>query len=726
LITDILGHAIATGNWGRRLVGVSQLLERTNYLSTISHLRRIQSTLSRSQANFEARDLHPTQWGRIDPSESPEGSNCGLVKNMTLLTQVSVTADVEEIRKTLESLGVLPADQADENVKISWAEVYVSGIFLGYHNEGRSLAKELIRLRRRGRLSSQVNIGVYTHDYGGVQNTEVVLNADPGRSRRPLIVVEEGVPRLRMEHVHKLKAGELTVDDLVDIGVVEYLDAEEEEMSLIAPDLKSISAETTHLEVSPLAIFGAVTSVIPFAEHNQSPRNTYEGAMAKQALGYPTAALPFNFSTTSHYLIYPQTPLVTTDTSEVVGLEKNPIGQNFIVAILSDPYDMEDALVLNKASVQRGLGRSASYFVYEGEARLYAMGERDRIQRPEEGVRGYRGIESYSLLDDDGVVGVETKVSGSDVIIGRTSPPRFLEERVEIWGQSSYRRDTSVVVKPSHSGYVDTIIMTEDTEQNRLIKVRLRDTRTPETGDKFASRAGQKGVVGAIIPQEDMPFTESGMVPDALINPHAIPSRMTIGHFLEAIFGKAAAISGRQRKGDAFVHEDQENIFEILRSYGLHPYGEEMMVNGMTGMPMKAKVFIGPSYYQRLHHMVKDKMHARARGQITLLTHQPTEGRARGGGLRFGEMERDCLVGHGASRLLQDRLLEESDKTTIYVCENCGTVGYYDSKQRKYVCKMCGKDVNISAVSISYAFKLLLQEIMSLGIYPRINLTRRV
>lgn len=726
LITDILGHAIATGNWGRRLVGVSQLLERTNYLSTISHLRRIQSTLSRSQANFEARDLHPTQWGRIDPSESPEGSNCGLVKNMTLLTQVSVTADVEEIRKTLESLGVLPADQADENVKISWAEVYVSGILLGYHNEGRSLAKELIRLRRRGRLSSQVNIGVYTHDYGGVQNTEVVLNADPGRSRRPLIVVEEGVPRLRMEHVHKLKAGELTVDDLVDIGVVEYLDAEEEEMSLIAPDLKSISAETTHLEVSPLAIFGAVTSVIPFAEHNQSPRNTYEGAMAKQALGYPTAALPFNFSTTSHYLIYPQTPLVTTDTSEVVGLEKNPIGQNFIVAILSDPYDMEDALVLNKASVQRGLGRSVSYFVYEGEARLYAMGERDRIQRPEEGVRGYRGIESYSLLDDDGAVGVETKVSGSDVIVGRTSPPRFLEERVEIWGQSSYRRDTSVVVKPSHSGYVDTIIMTEDTEQNRLIKVRLRDMRTPETGDKFASRAGQKGVVGAIIPQEDMPFTESGMVPDALINPHAIPSRMTIGHFLEAIFGKAAAISGRQRKGDAFVHEDQENIFEILRSYGLHPYGEEMMVNGMTGMPMKAKVFIGPSYYQRLHHMVKDKMHARARGQITLLTHQPTEGRARGGGLRFGEMERDCLVGHGASRLLQDRLLEESDKTTIYVCENCGTVGYYDSKQRKYVCKMCGKDVNISAVSISYAFKLLLQEIMSLGIYPRINLTRRV
>jgi len=724
LITDMLSHAIATGNWGRRLVGVSQLLERTNYLSTISHLRRIQSTLSRSQANFEARDLHPTQWGRIDPAESPEGSNCGLVKNVCLLAQISVTADVQEIQKTLESLGVLPADQADENMRTSWAEVYVSGVLVGYHNEGKSLVKELTRLRRRGRLSSQVNMGVYTHDYGGVQKIEVIVNADPGRPRRPLVVVEDGTPRLRPEHIRKLKAGELTFDDLVDIGVIEYLDAEEEEMSLIAPDLNSVTVDTTHLEMSPLVIFGAVTSIIPFAEHNQSPRNTYEGAMAKQALGYPTASLPYNFSTTSHYLIYPQVPLVTTDTSAVVGLERNPIGQNFVVAILSDPYDMEDALVLNKASVERGLARSASYFVYEAEARLYAMGERDRIQKPEEGVRGFRGIESYSLLDEDGTVGVETKVAGGDVIVGRTSPPRFLEERVEIWGQASYRRDTSLVVKPSHSGHIDSIILTEDTEQNRIIKVRIRDTRIPEVGDKFASRAGQKGVVGAIVPQEDMPFTASGLVPDALINPHAIPSRMTIGHFLEAIFGKAAAISGRQRKGDAFVHEDQNKIFDILKSYGLQPYGEERMINGTTGLPMKAKVFIGPTYYQRLHHMVKDKIHARARGQITLLTHQPTEGRARGGGLRFGEMERDCLVGHGASRLLQDRLLEESDKTTVYVCENCGTVGYYDSKQRKYVCRMCGKDVNISAVSTSYAFKLLLQEITSLGIYPRINLSR--
>lgn len=726
LITELLNHAIATGNWGRRLSGVSQLLERTNYLSTISHLRRIQSTLSRSQANFEARDLHPTQWGRIDPCESPEGSNCGLVKNLSLLVQISVTTDVEDIIKTLRSLGVVPVESADDKLRRDGAEVYLNGTLMGYHPEGKPLMKELIRLRRRGAISNQVNIGYYIHNYGETTRTEIVINADPGRPRRPLIVIEENIPKLKAEHIQKLRSSELTIDDLVNLGVIEYLDAEEEESTLIATGLEELTSETTHLEISPMSIFGAISSSIPFAEHNQSPRNTYEAAMAKQALGYPTSILPFNFSTTSHYLLYPQVPLVRTITSDIIGLENNPIGQNFVVAVISTPYNMEDALVINKASIERGLGRAISYFVYEAEAQLYAMGERDRIQKPESNVRGYRGEDAYAKLDEDGIVSLETHVTGGEVIIGRTSPPRFLEERVDIWGQPSYRRDTSILLKASHSGYVDTILLTEDKEQNRLVKVRIRDTRIPEIGDKFATRAGQKGVIGLIVPQEDMPFSSTGIVPDALINPHAIPSRMTIGHFLESIYGKAATLIGKQVNGDPFIHDPEEAMFEILRSYGFEPYGEEIMINGRTGEPLKAKVFIGLVYYQRLHHMVKDKVHSRARGQVTLLTHQPTEGRARGGGLRFGEMERDCLVGHGASRLLQDRLLEESDKTTVYVCENCGSVGYYDSKQRRYICRICGKNTNLSPVSISYAFKLLLQEIMSLGVLPRIALRERV
>jgi DNA-directed RNA polymerase subunit B len=269
-------------------------------------------------------------------------------------------------------------------------------------------------------------------------------------------------------------------------------------------------------------------------------------------------------------------------------------------------------------------------------------------------------------------------------------------------------------------------MITEDLENNRLIKVRIRDHRIPEIGDKFASRSGQKGVIGMLFPQTDMPFTEDGLVPDLLINPHAIPSRMTISHFLESLFGIAAALEGRRMDGTTFIHTPEHEVQKILEAHGFSPYGEFDFIDGITGKRFRAKVFMGIIYYQRLHHMVKDKMHARARGQVQMLTHQPTEGRSRGGGLRFGEMERDCLVGHGAARLLQDRLLEESDRTIVYVCEKCGTFAYYDAKQKKHVCPLCEKGRDVSGVEMSYAFKLLLQELMSLGIFPRLRVRERV
>ncbi len=726
LITDSINQAMATGNWGKRLVGVTQLLDRTNYLSVLSHLRRVQSPLSRSQSNFDARDLHPTQWGKLDPNETPEGVNCGLVKNMSIGAQISVSADKSTVEKILLKFGLVTIDKAGPDERSSAAKIFLDGILVGYSYSGEALVREIRNLRRRGLLPPEINVAHYEFNYGGRVVKEIYINADAGRVRRPLIVVEDGLVKLTRDHVSKLALGKITFDDLVGNGIIDFLDADEEENAVIATSIRDIREGTTHLEISPLLIFGVVSASVPFAEHNHSPRNTYEAAMAKQALGLPFTNISNSFYTTFHVTTYPQLPLVASKVDRIIGLDKRPIGQNFLVAVMSHPFNMEDAIVLNAASVQRGLARSTTYRSYEVEARRYPMGEVDRIEKPDSQVRGYRGDEAYAKIEEDGIVSVEAEVKGGDVIVGRSSPPRFFEEYKELVFQAPARRDSSVALKPSESGFVDSVLITADLENNKLIKVRVRDHRIPEIGDKFASRSGQKGVVGMLVPQCDMPFTEDGLVPDALINPHAIPSRMTISHFLESLFGTAAALEGRQMDGTTFIHAPEQEVQSILEAHGFSPYGEFNFIDGVTGKRFKAKVFMGIVYYQRLHHMVKDKMHARARGQVQMLTHQPTEGRSRGGGLRFGEMERDCLVGHGAARLLQDRLLEESDRTIVHVCEKCGTFAYYDARQKKYVCPLCEKGKDVSRIEISYAFKLLLQELMSLGIFPRLKVKERV
>jgi DNA-directed RNA polymerase subunit B len=728
IITDKLNNATATGNWGRGKVGVTQLLDRTNFLSTTSHLRRIQSPLSRTQPNFEARDLHATHFGRICPTETPEGSNCGLVKNLALSALISVSVPREDIISQLSELGVLSTKDIREDRVADECNVFVDGWFMGYHKDGSLLASEFRDLRRNARIHPHVGISYLAPDASGASG-RIYVSTSSGRVLRPLVIVKDGQPLLHQEMIQKVASGEKRWHELLLEGSIELIDANEEENAYVAIDTKMLSPEHTHLELFTPAILGVAGSVIPYPEHNQSPRNTYESAMAKQSLGFSSPTFPIDTFVREHLLMYPQSPLVTTRTTNLLRLDERPTGQNCVIAVMSfEGYNIEDAIVMNKSSIDRGLFRSFFYRLYESIAKQYLGGMKDTFEIPsaEDNVRGYRGEKYYRLLEPDGVIMHEAVVSGGDVIIGKTSPPRFMEEYREFEVKGPYRRDTSSTVRPSESGVVDSVFVTEGVEGGRMYKVRVRDMRIPEIGDKFASRHGQKGVIGLVVNQEDMPYTEDGVVPDVIINPHAFPSRMTAGQFIESIAGKASSVRGRAVDGTAFSGEDPEDLKEDLKKRGFRSTGREVMYDGVTGRRYAVDIFIGVVYYQKLHHMVVDKMHARARGQVQMLTKQPTEGRARGGGLRFGEMERDCLIAYGASMVLKDRLLDEADRTELHICENCGLIAYYDSKQHRYVCRICGDPSKVSTVTVAYAFKLLLQEMSSLNIAPRVMVKAKV
>ncbi|TFG10727.1 DNA-directed RNA polymerase subunit B [Candidatus Thorarchaeota archaeon] len=721
VITQRLKHALATGNWVGGKAGVSQLLDRTNYISSLSHLRRVVSPLSRSQPHFEARDLHSTHWGKICPNETPEGPNCGLVKNIAMMAYISVGTDEEAVERTMLNAEVEPIEQLKGKRDSKWADVFLNGRLVGVHPAPQVLAKTIRQKRRAGETDSEVNIAYYDGTH------EVQVNCDAGRVRRPLIVVENGRSRLTDEHLRMINDGEWTFPDLLRNGIVEFLDAEEEENALIAMGPEEIGPNTSHLEIVPATILGISAALIPFPERNQSPRNVYMAGMAKQSVGVPASNFKYRADTRSHFFHYPQIPLVKTRAMDSIGYEERPAGQNFVVAILSfEGYNIEDALIMNKASIERGLGRSTFARVYESEERKYPGGQEDRFEIPERSVRGYRASESYRNLGEDGIIETEVEVQGGDVLIGRTSPPRFLEEYSEFEIASPNRRETSVAVRHGESGVVDSVILTETIDGNRLVKVKVRDLRVPELGDKYASRHGQKGVIGYIVPQQDVPFTEDGVVPDLIINPHAIPSRMTIGQILEMIAGKAACMKGSQEDATPFCGVTEQELFDQLHDHGLQYNGRETMYSGITGEKLTTDIFVGVIYYQKLHHMVADKIHARARGPVQILTRQPTEGRAREGGLRFGEMERDVLIGHGAAILLKGRLLDESDKSSMLVCEECGLIGVYDRNKDMTYCPICGTSAKVSNITVSYAFKLLLQEMMSLGLACRLRLKEMI
>jgi DNA-directed RNA polymerase subunit B' len=597
--------------------------------------------------------------------------------------------------------------------------VYLNGRIIGYVDKPEEYVKEIREARRKGQLSGEINIAHIK------SLNSVNINTDKGRIRKPYIIVDNKKSRLTADLVEKLKRKEIDYNYLLRNGIIEYLDAEEEENALVAFEPEDITDNTTHMEVDVAAIFGFTINTSPFPEHNNIARHAMLANFTKQAEGLYSSNFNLRFDSRGYLLFYPQKPIATTVAYDRINITHHPSGQNLVVALSTYyGYNMADAIVVNKAAVQRGMGRSVFYKTYVDEERRYPGGQKDKFKIPPATAEGYMGEHVYSKLGDDGTIEPEMHAEEGDALIGKVAPPRFLEENIGAGGLEEKMRDDSSVLKTGESGDIDSVVFTESTGATKIVKVRVRSLRVPEKGDKFASRHGQKGVIAMVVPEEDMPFTSEGIVPDLLLNPHSIPTRLTFGHLLEELAGKAGAVVGKTIDGTAFAEKGSTRMEEyarMLETHGFDRNGEETLYDGITGMPFKAKIFTGVVYYNRLYHMVSNKIQVRSRGKVQILTHQPTEGKARQGALRFGEMERDALIGYGASLLLKERLLDQSDKSSVLICKECGDIGYYDRIKRTAVCPVCGNN-SFAEVEISYAFKILLDEIKSLHIMPRIKL----
>jgi DNA-directed RNA polymerase subunit B len=709
LFTHRIESAIATGNWIGERTGVTQNMDKTNYLAIISQLQRVASTLPGEQENFLARTVHPTHYGRFCPVETPEGTEIGLRKNLAILARVSTRVEMDEKKfsETLVQFGL------EEERDAKATDIFYNGRFVGATKDPIKFIFNVKEKRRNNEFPGQLSI---RHDK---KFDNILISTEVGRVLRPLVILEDGQSKLTEEHEELLKENKISWNDLLSQGVIEYIDAAEEENALVALNKEDITNETTHLEVDIVDIFGTITSLVPFSNYDQSARLLRGSKTQKQSLGLYSANFLCRVDTDVSILHYPQKPIVRTFIYDTLNVY--PSGQNAVVAVMThEGYNMEDAIILNKASVQRGIGRSTYFRPYTTVEINYAGGLKDEICIPEKGTAGYKTEESYRYLEADGIVYPEAKLESGEVVIGKTSPPKFLSESREITVKA--KKESSSLIRQEERGIIDSVFITQNNDGNKIIQVRARDLRIPELGDKFATSHGQKGVVGMLVEENDMPFTSRGVRPDIIFNPHGIPSRMTVGYLMELISGKIGCLSGKIVDGTGFDKTNITDIEKQLEKLGFRCDGKETMYNGLTGKMMEVKIFVGTMYYQKLKYMVSNKMHARASGKVTLLTRQPIEGRAKGGALRLGEMEQQALVSHGASLLLKERY--DSDKVIIHICTKCGYVAIEDNLRSRIYCPLCGSQEN-EPVEVSYAFKLLIDEIQGLHISTKFDLKNK-
>jgi len=595
------------------------------------------------------------------------------------------------------------------------SDVFIDSKYIGKVDNGKDFIEKFISERRISKLPAGANI------FYDDELEQVWIEASKGRAIRPLIIVKEGKSLLTKRHIDQLEKKELVFTDLIKQGIVEYLDSAEEENAYVSFSEDELTEEHTHLEIHACNILGLVANLVPFGHNIQGVRFLQGAKNQKQGIGFYAANYHNRMDMDVNILHSPQIPITTTFMHDVFNYHKHPSGQNFTMAVVAyEGYNMEDAIILNRGSIDRGLGRSTYYRPIIAEELRYSGGLVDQICIPDKEVKGYKSEQEYRLLEDDGVIFAEAKVKEEDVVVGRTSPPRFLSGADEYNLTTNMTRESSVAMKYGEKGIIDFVVLTENTEGNKLVQVRIRDQRIPEIGDKFTSRHGQKGVIGLIVPEEDMPFSESGIVPDILFNPQGIPTRMTVSHLLEILSGKVGGLNGRFIDGTTFDSENEEDLRKELKELGFRDNGTEVMYDGRTGKRLKARIFTGNIYYLKLKHQVANRIQSRATGPIQLLTRQPTEGRAKEGGLRLGEMEKDTFVAHGASLLLKERF--NSDSTLVPICEECGAIAVTDARKERSYCPFCGEATKVSNVEISYAFKLFLDEIKSLMLNPILKL----